>query len=112
MFEYYRSMTEGHEIAILGEEGAVLFVKASGHDLATIQPESRYSLHCWLTGSYQPGFCNKESPMDWNQSTMYGQRARFILNSVLLGVCEEWAVAGFRRTDRGQCRPCSVSHLG
>ena len=44
MFEYYRSMTEGHEIAILGEEEAVLFVKASGHDLATIQPESRYSL--------------------------------------------------------------------
>ena len=45
MFEYYRSMTEGHEIAIFGEEEAVLFVKASGHDLATIQPESRYSLH-------------------------------------------------------------------
>lgn len=43
--------------------------------------------------------------MDWNQSTMYGQRARFILNSVLLGACEEWVVAGFRLTDRGQCRP-------
>ena len=32
----------------------------------------------------------------------YGQ---VFLNSVLFGVCEEWVVAGFRRTDRGQCRP-------
>ena len=32
----------------------------------------------------------------------YGQ---VFLNSVLFGVCEEWVIAGFRRTDRGQCRP-------